>query len=153
VAADELIGQCCGREGVTISFFCLFCYVAQVFLISIAVFRCLPSHSLVAFPTMIFSFALSTCCDIKNVTRETESALPSLSLFRTEPTRSINWNRNLSQPFTSPISSCPPLTWLSWAAVEGLTRPTYPRTSRPFSPLTKGRTSVPTRSDRTQILE
>ena len=43
---------------------------------------------------------------------------------------SINCKRISSSARTSPISSCPPSIWLSWVAVEGLTRPTYPRPSR-----------------------
>src|SRR5712672_1564555 len=50
---------------------------------------------------------------------------------------SINCQRDLLYRLplrTSPISSCPLSTWLSWVAVEGLARPTYPRPSRsPFS--------------------
>lgn len=44
---------------------------------------------------------------------------------------SINCQRISSSALrTSPISSCLPSTWLSWVAVEGPTRPTYPRPSR-----------------------
>jgi hypothetical protein len=43
---------------------------------------------------------------------------------------SINCERISSSAPSHPISSCPPSTWLSWVAVEGLTRPTYPRPSR-----------------------
>jgi hypothetical protein len=65
---------------------------------------------------------------------DNEECLPKRSLvpvlvFRARPTGVlIGIYRLLLR--TSPISSCPPSTWLSWVAVEGLTRPTYPRPSR-----------------------